>query len=125
VEIFKIVLENILPILFAVLMPIMVVLGRWFVRYLERKLSFDMSTEMENQLLGYVYQGVSYAEEKAMAAVKINPNDMTSGQAKLDRALDYVREQIQRQGWDDIAGEKLSRMIEAALNQMRPEKPPA
>jgi len=121
---FKIVVENILPILIAIITPILVVLGRWFIKYLERKLDFDMSLEVEAQLLEYVQQGVAYAEEKAMAALKVDPAAMTPGQAKLDKAMDYVREQIQRQGWDEIAGEKLARMIEAALNQAR-AKPPA
>lgn len=127
----KIILENLLPILVAVLTPILVVLGRWFIRYLEKKLDFDMSLEVEEKLLEYIHQGVSYAEEKARAALRVDPGNMTSGQEKLDAAMRYVRDQIERQGWDDMAGELLSDMIEAALNQSRsagiipPSKPPA
>ncbi len=130
-EWFKIVLENILPVLFTILVPIMVVLGRWFIRYLEKKLDFDMAQETEAQLMGYIRQGISYAEEKALAAVEVDPQDMTPGQAKLNNALGYVREQVERQGWDELAGEKLARLIEAALNQARlrgdvpPSKPSA
>jgi len=115
----KIVGENLLPIVVTIIMPILVVLARKGIKWLEKKLDFDMSVENENLLLEYVQQGVAYAEEKAMQKLKVDPADMTPGQKKLDTALEFVREQVQRQGWDELAGEKLARLIEAALNKQR------
>lgn len=114
----KVIGENLLPVVFTILTPILVLLARRLIAYLEKKWNFQMEESQELKLLDLISRAIAYAEEKAMAALKAG-EDLPSGAQKLDSALEFAMEEIKRMGLDDMAKDKLTKLIEAALNKKR------
>lgn len=115
----KIVLENILPVVFLIATPILVLLVRRLVLYLEKKWNFQMSEEQKASMDRVLTGAIGYAEEKALTAVKTDPTKLPDGAKKLDAALEFAMSEIKRMGLDDLAAQKLKELLEAKLFEMR------
>lgn len=115
---FKVIVENVLPVVIAILTPILLLLAKRLIVYLEKKWDFDMSDKMEAALMDVISRAVVFAEEKAMAAVKTG-EDIPDGAQKLDNALEYAISEMKRLGLDELAKEKLAELIESKLFEKR------
>lgn len=111
------ILDNLIPILFAVATPIILVLARALVRWLEKKLDYDISVDTEMKLYELIEEGIAFAEEQARKSIKeekkLPPGD------KLRLAIEYVRARLEDMKLPDMAGDKLAKLIEAKLGQGR------
>ena len=114
----KVVVENLFPVVLAIVTPILLLLAKRLVIYLEKKWDFQMEESQETKLLDLISRAIAYAEEKAMAASKVG-KDIPSGAKKLQMALEFAMEEIRRLGLDDVAVEVMTKLIEAALNKKR------
>lgn len=115
---FKVVMENILPVVFTIALPIIILLVKRLIVYLEKKWGFEMDDEMEGKLNEVIRRAVSYAEEKAMKAVRTG-DDIPDGAKKLDHALEFAISEAERMGLTQLAREKLAELIEAHLFDAR------
>lgn len=115
---FKVIVENILPVVIAILTPILLLLVKRLVVYLEEKWEFDMSDQMESALMDVISRAVAYAEEKAMQAVSTG-DELPDGPTKLKNALEYAMSEIKRIRLDELAKEKLAELIESKLFEKR------
>jgi len=115
---FKVVGDAVIPTLAILIAGILAALLRSGIKYLKEKHGFDMGEAAEQGLLGAVDRGISYAEEKAIQALKIGDN-APEGAKKLQSALEYVESEVQRLGYDVLARDKLVALIEAKLNGKR------
>ncbi len=115
----KIIGENILPVLFTILTPILILLVKRLVVYLEKKWSFKMTIEQQKKLNDLIEDSVAFAEEKAKQAMRTDPAGLPDGAKKLDTALGFAMEQIERLGLDKMAEEALAKLIESKLFKMR------
>jgi hypothetical protein len=111
------ILDNLIPIVFAILTPILALLARALIRWLQEKLDFEVDIEKENKLLELVMDGIAYAEEQSKKAIK-EDKKLPSGD-KLRLAIEYVSDRIEELGLPKLAGDKLAKMIESRLGQTR------
>jgi len=116
----KIIGENLIPVVFAILTPILLLLVKRFVSYLEKKWDYQVAESQEKKLLDLIARAIAYAEETAMAALK-SGEELPEGAQKLDSALEFAAEEIGRMGLDKLATDKLTKLIESALNKQREE----
>jgi len=119
---FKVVMENILPVLFTILTPILILLVKRLIVYLEKKWDFKMTAEQQTKLDDLLEDAIAFAEEKAMQAVRTDPATIPDGAKKLDLAFGFAVEQIERLGLDKMAEEALRKLIESRLFQMRTQE---
>ena len=113
----KIILENLLPLVVAILTPIIMVLVRKIINKMEEKWNFQMDQDKKQRVEELVAMAIGFAEEKARAALKVG--GMTEGQKKLDNAMKFLTGEIKRFGLDAMAAEQLTELIEAKLFKMR------
>jgi hypothetical protein len=66
---------------------------------------------------GLLTNGVSYAEEKARQA--LNAGTEVTSSSKLETAIEFVVEELDRLGYPEMAKEKLTQYIEAKLSAER------
>lgn len=110
----KVILEFVLPLVVAIATPILVLLARRFVAYLEKKWNFEATQEQLATLDRIVTDAIGFAEEQALKKLKLG-EDSPDGAKKLDMALDYIADRARDSGLDELAKEKLVRLIEAKL----------
>jgi hypothetical protein len=112
---FKVIVENVLPIIVTILAPILVVLAKRLIVYLERKWDFTISDINEAKLIELIEGAIDFAEEKALQAAKTDPEKLPDGAKKLEMALEFAASQVERMGWDEWASEELAKLIESKL----------
>ncbi len=115
----KIVLENMLPLVVAIITPVIMIFVRKLINKMEEKWNFQIDQDKKQRIEELIGMAIGYAEEKARSALKVG--GLTEGQKKLDNAMKFVTGEIQRFGLDEMASEKLVELIEAKLFKMRAE----
>lgn len=114
----KVVADAIIPTFALVLAGVVAALMKIGLNKLKEKYDFDIGQAAEQGLLQAVDRGISYAEEKAVKALKLGEG-APDGAGKLQSALEYVESEVQRLGYDEMARDKLVELIEAELNKKR------
>lgn len=104
-----------LGVLLGIVVP---VLGAYLVMLIKKKTGLELSAQAEAKLQGALLDGVSFAEEWARKKVVSGEEKPASAQ-KLDAALKFVKDELERLGLTDIAEEKLRDMLEAKLGLTR------
>lgn len=103
-----------IPLLTAVLG----VLSTTAVRKLTRKWDAEKQESAIRLTENLVVAGVAFAEEQARKALRVH-NIKTSSAEKLQRAVDFVHEQLDQSGLPGVARAELMNMIESKLQQER------
>jgi len=122
-EILKVILENLLPVVVALVTPILLLLAKKAIQAIEARYDLDVITTQEQAIYDALREGISWAEERAQARLKASQQP-TPSSAKLDAALDYTIGQIERLGLPAIARERLAQMLEARLFAERDKATP-
>jgi hypothetical protein len=122
-EILKVILENLLPVVVALVTPILLILAKKAIQAIEARYDLDVSATQEQAIYDALREGICWAEEKAQSRLKAS-SQPTSASAKLDAALDYTLGQIERLGLPAIARERLAQMLEARLFAERDKAQP-
>jgi hypothetical protein len=84
----------------------------------EAKTGYDISAQQERLLYSALDKGIAYAEEQARKSFTEAGKKMT-GLQKLDTASRFVMEMADTYGLDDLAEEKVRKLLEAQLNNSR------
>jgi hypothetical protein len=112
-EVWGTVMENLLPIVSAIVLPVLLILVRKFIQWLEIKLDFEISEAAELKILSLIEEGIRYAEEQAKKALK--DGEKLSAESKLGLAIEYVVERCKDLGLPELARDKLVKLIEAKI----------
>jgi hypothetical protein len=113
------VLSTFLPYLATALGSALSLVAIWAVKQLGAKFGIQNTTAVDSQLWAWCHQGVAYAEEQALKAVKAG-QAAPAGADKLATALTFVSSLVAQNGWDKVGEEKLTQLIESALHVQRP-----
>jgi hypothetical protein len=79
-------------------------------------LGIKITAEQEAMLDQVLLRGVGHAEQWAKVKLKSEGAKPPSAE-KLDAALKFVEEELKRLGYEDLAKEKLQKLLEAKLGQ--------
>ena len=94
-------------------------LALWALHKLQKKLGIEATAVQDELIWKTVNGGVAYAEEWARKQTNVAPTP-ASGAEKLQQALEFVRLQLGKTGYDKVGQEKITQLLEAALNEKRP-----
>lgn len=106
-------LEHIVPILITVISGILLKLIHSAVKKHGAKLDVETQARAEALLSDLVQQGVTYAEQYAKNEAK--RQNAVGGSAKLNKAMEYVAQEIERNKLPELAEHVIVNKIEAAL----------
>ncbi len=111
-----IILENLIPLVVAVLTPVLLVLARGLMAAAAKKWHLESVLKYEAKVEALVLQGIKAAEKKSMTAIKRGNNDnKTPGEEKLAMVLEFVNSTLKANGLPEKGGEELAMLIEAKL----------
>jgi hypothetical protein len=111
-----IVLENLVPLLFLVLTPVVLVLVRGVLRAIAKKWHLESVLQYEEKVEELVLTGIQAAEKKSMTAIKKGGSDAkTPGEEKLAMVLDYVNTTLRANGLPEKGGQQLATIVESKL----------
>lgn len=113
-----VVLEQLLPVLSAVLTVVGVALARKAVQVFEARTGLDVSAQHEAMLDDMLRRAVARGEEYARGVVKAG-EEKPDGAEKLDVALDFAEAEAQRLGLNVRGREHLENLLEAKLGLTR------
>jgi hypothetical protein len=94
------------------------VLGTWVVRKLGRKWDAEKQEAVIRLTDNMIAAGVAFAEEQGRKALRVD-KVKTESADKMQRAVDFVRQQLDASGLPSIGEEELKKLIEARLQQER------
>jgi hypothetical protein len=116
------VLENLIPLVFTVLTPVLLVLVHYGLRLLAKKWGLEQVLVYEDKVDELVLKGIKAAEQKSLTAVK-KGGDPTPGEQKLDDVLKFVNAQLKALGLDQKAADELKMLVESKLYDEKPSQP--
>ena len=110
----KIVLENLIPILFTIITPVLLVLVNGLIKAAAKKWHLDWALNYETKIDELVIAGIKAVEKKSLSAVK-SGGPKTSGEQKLKDVIDFVNAQLKANTLPEKAGAELSMLVESKL----------
>lgn len=113
------ILANLVEIAFVVLIPVVLLLGRAFLRWLQKKLDFDIDVSTTAKLESILFDALAYAEEQALKAIK-KGEPKPGPETKLETAIAYVFARVKELGLPELARDSVVKLLESKLNQTRP-----
>lgn len=119
--------QALLPVVVAVLTPVLLALARRGIRELERRTDIQLSERREKQILNVVDDAIHFAEEQARKALKGKETDfekITDSEMKMKAAIKYVRKRADEMGLDELvekSSDELAELIESRLFRKRLE----
>ncbi len=109
-------LENLLPIILSILGTAIVVLGRGLVKKYGTKLDIETRQRTDDLIASLTHQGVAIAEQWAKRKAKtLGVGDKVEETEKLHMAMEYISQQIEKNGLDKLVERELGEKIEAIL----------
>jgi hypothetical protein len=109
-----IILENLIPLLVAVMTPVLLMLARGLMRAAAKKWHLESVLKYEEKVEALVLKGIKAAEKKAMTAVK-REEELTSGEAKLAMTMEFVNATLKANNLPEKGGKELAMLIESKL----------
>ena len=110
----KIVLENLIPLIVAVLTPVLLVLARGLLQAAAKKWHLDWALKYEDKVDDLVVKGIKAVEKKALSAAKANQPKTTS-EKKLEEVVVWVNSQLKVNNLPEKAGNELAMIVESKL----------
>jgi hypothetical protein len=111
-------LTMIVKIVFSVVGILGAYLSTKAIKFFEKKTKIDIPAATEKTIFEWADKGVSYAHEKAHQAAQAGGRKL-NGNEKLNIALQFVSDLVQKHNLDAIAEERLRRYIESKLGEKR------
>jgi hypothetical protein len=108
------VLENLIPTIFVVITPVLVLIVNNLLKKLATKWHLEAALQYDDKIDELVLKGIKAAEQKSLAAVA-KGGDMTPGEKKLDLAMKFVNAQLAAMNLPQKASDELSMLVEAHL----------
>jgi hypothetical protein len=116
-------LDNLIQLAVFVAVPVVAVLGFKLIKYLETKLGINIDDAYEAKLQEIMHSGVLRAGEWARSKVALGEGAPESAK-KMEAAIEFVKAELERQGYDKMAEDKIRMLLEAALASKRAEQAP-
>jgi hypothetical protein len=110
----SVILENLIPLVFAVITPVLLLFVNKGIRMIARKWDLEEALVHQDKIDELVLKGIKAAEKKSMNAVK-KGGERTPGEQKLDSVLKFVNSQLKAMGIEEKAAHELEVLIEAKL----------
>lgn len=117
----KDIVADLVPVVVSIAVPILLLLARAFMKWLEKKLDFDISTANEAKIEGIIFDAIAYAEEQALKALK--SGTQMGSKSKLELAIEYVLNRVKELGLPEMATASIVKLLESKLNMTRPVAP--
>lgn len=111
-EVVSVFYQIVLPLLITLLIPTIVLLAKYLCDKVSEHLNLKSKQTLDNFVMSLVGQGVSYAEQ---IAKKLADQKRLSGNEKLQLAIDYVRNELEKSKIVDVASVDIANKIEAML----------
>jgi len=118
----QIILENLIPLVFAVITPVLLVFVNKVLHLAASKWKLEEALVYEDKVEDLILKGIRAAEQKSISKVHKDQPD-TPGEEKLRMVLDFVNSQLVAMKLPEKAGEQLSMLVEAKLFEGAKEKP--
>ena len=122
----KVILENLIPLVFSVATPVILVLVHLALSKLAKKWHLEQALTYEDKVDDLILKGIKAAEKKSLNAVKAS-GDPTPGEKKLDDVMKFVNAQLKALKLDEKASTELVNLIESKLydkEELKPEPEP-
>jgi hypothetical protein len=116
------VLENLIPLVFAVFTPVILLLVNKALRAMAKKWDMESMLQYEDKVDELILKGIKAVEQKSISALK-KDEDKTEGQAKLAEAMQFVNAQLNHMKLPEKASKELEMLIESKLFDGAKEKP--
>jgi len=108
------ILENIIPVLFTVLTPVLLVIVHGLLRKVAKKWDLQVALVYEDKIDDMILKGVKAAQQKSINAVK-SGKEKTSGEEKLDMVMKFVNAQLAAHKLPEKASSELAMLVEAKI----------
>ena len=119
-----IILENLIPLLFTVLTPVILVMARGLMRAAAKKWSLESALKYEGKVEALVLRGIKAAEKKSMTAITRGGEDKeTPGQEKLVMVIEFVNATLKANNLPEKGGSELAMLVESLLFDGAKEQP--
>jgi len=123
-----IILENLIPLLFALATPILLMLASGLMKAAAKKWNLESALKYEGKVVGLVLKGIKAAEKKSMGAIKRaaeadKDKARTPGEEKLAMTMEFVNNTLKANNLPEKGGKELAVLIESALFDGAKEKP--
>jgi hypothetical protein len=106
--------ENMIPVIFMIITPVVTLFVSLLLRKLAKKWHMESALVYSDKVDELVVKGIKAVEQKSLSAVK-KGGEMTPGEKKLDDALKFVNAQLAAMKLPEKAAEELKMLIEAKL----------
>jgi len=117
-------IQDLLPVILTFVVPILGAVIVWVLRKIHEKTGIDIDAAQQQMLIDAIDHGIGFAEQWALNQSKVTgtPPD---GAAKLDAAVKFVLEALDKLGITGKARDELVKLIEARLGlvNMTPPTP--
>lgn len=118
----QVILDNLLDLAMVFLAAVVPILARQAIAWLERRTGLDVSEAQERKAQEMLDRALHYAEESAHKRLRRGEVEMSTGAAKMAKAVAFARGEAERLGLDRVlaaSAEHLEDMLEARLGQKR------
>jgi hypothetical protein len=119
----SVLLDHLLQLAVFALVPVLSVVAFKLVKYFEMKFDVDLDDKYEAKLQELLKGGVLRAGEWARGKVKLGET-APAGALKLQKAIEFVQAELERQGYDKLAYDKIVDLTESVLAKTRFEATP-
>jgi phosphate/sulfate permease len=110
----QVVAENMIPIVFMIITPVVSLFVAMLLRKLAKKWHLESALQYEDKVDELVIKGIKAVEQKSLSAVK-KGGDMTPGEKKLDEAMKFVNAQLMAMKLPQKAADELKMLIESKI----------
>lgn len=110
----KLILENLIPLVFAVITPVILLLVHRLVAKLAAKWHIENIEKYDAKLDELVIKGIKAVEKVSLSKVKAG-KEKTPSEQKLQEVIDWVNVKLKEQGLPEKAGKELAVLIESKL----------
>ncbi len=111
-------LMMVLKIVFSILGVVGTFLTTKAIQYFQKKTNIAIPQATEEMLLGWADHAIAFAYEKAHQVLQQTGKTL-DGNAKLNIAVQFILDLVQKHGIDNVVEEKIKNYIEAKLGAMR------
>ena len=118
-DIVKVIVENVAYLIAMILSGIIIVLLEKGRQYLKKRWDITLTDQQFKTVTDLADKGIDYAEEQALKWAKEGEEGRPEGVQKMDKALEFVMEQVQILGLDKMAKDALVKLIESRLQVKR------
>jgi hypothetical protein len=108
------VLKNLIPIVFVIATPVVLVMVRGLVTLVAKKLHMEWLLNYEGQVEHWVEMGIEAIEKKSLNAVK-SGGMATPNEVKMQAVIDFVTSQLNQHNLPVKAADALANLVEHKL----------